>query len=220
MPTTRSGRPPLTSEAVFGTAVALADESGLPTLSMRRLAERLGVEAMSLYHHVSGKDQILDGMVDAVFAEVELPADGADWRGEMLRRSASMRAALRRHTWAVGLMESRRTPGPATLRHHDAVLGCLRSGGFSVAGAAHAFSVLDSYVYGFALQEVSLPFDGAGEDLEAIAGGIMASIGDRLPHLAELISQHALQPGYAYEEEFDIGLELVLDGLAGRRDAW
>ncbi len=131
-----------------------------------------------------------------------------------------MREVLTRHPWAVGLLESRSNPGSATLRHHDAVLGCLRSGGFSVAGAAHAFSALDSYIYGFALQEAALPFESAGADLDELAAGILEQMGDHFPHLAEMITEHALQPGYAYAEEFDIGLDLVLDGLQRRRRQW
>ena len=125
---------------------------------MRKLAQELGVEAMSLYHHVANKDDILDGIVDVVFSEIDLPTNDIDWRAAMRQRAISARQALRRHPWATGLMESRSTPGPATLRHHDAVLGILRNAGFSIELAAHAFSVLDSYVYGFALQESSLPF--------------------------------------------------------------
>ena len=213
-------REPLTREVVLEAAVSLADAEGVGALTMRRVAERLGVEAMSLYHHVPNKDAILDGMVDAVFAEVTLPSNGTDWRQEMRERAVSMREVLTRHPWAVGLLESRSNPGSATLRHHDAVLGCLRSGGFSVAGAAHAFSALDSYIYGFALQEAALPFESAGADLDELAAGILEQMGDHFPHLAEMITEHALQPGYAYAEEFDIGLDLVLDGLQRRRRQW
>ncbi|MFD1663313.1 TetR/AcrR family transcriptional regulator [Streptomyces caeni] len=212
---------PLSRQAVFRAAVDLADESGAGALTMRKLAERLGVEAMSLYHHVANKDAILDGMVDVVFGEVELPPDGLDWKAAMRRRAVSMRDALTRHPWAIGLMESRTNPGPETLRHHDAVIGSLRSGGFSIAGAAHAFSLLDSYVYGFALQEAALPFGPSGGDLEPLAEGILGAMprGD-FPHLTEMIVRHALKPGYEYAEEFGTGLDLILDGLELRRDQW
>lgn len=132
--------------------IALADRGGIASLSMRRLGVELGGEAMSLRNHVASKDDLLDGMIDGVFAEIELPTDGTDWRTAMRRRAISARQVLSRHTWATGLMESRSTPGPATLRHHDAVLGTLRKAGFSIELAAHAFSALDSYIYGFALQ--------------------------------------------------------------------
>jgi AcrR family transcriptional regulator len=213
-------RNPLSRETVLRTAVALADEAGTAAPSMRALAKRLGVEAMSLYHHFRNKDMILGGMVDLVFAEIELPSDDVDWRTAMRRRAVSMRGALMRHPWAISLMDSRTSPGPATLRHHDAVIGCLRSGGFSIVGAAHAFSVLDSYVYGFTLQELSLPVKSS-VDLENVAGSLLEQIPrDEFPHLAEMILGRALKPGYAYTEEFDIGLDLILDGLQRRRESW
>jgi AcrR family transcriptional regulator len=211
-------RTPLSKDLVLRTAVALADEAGAP--SMRKLAEELGVEAMSLYHHFRNKDVLLDGMVDHVFAEIDLPTDDVDWRTAMRRRAASMRDALIRHPWAISLMDSRKNPGPATLRHHDAVIGCLRSGGFTISGAAHAFSVLDSYVYGFTLQELGLPFTSSG-DLEDVAGSILEELPrDEFPHLTEMIVDRAMKPGYAYAEEFDVGLDLILDGLRRQRESW
>ncbi|ARP73072.1 TetR family transcriptional regulator [Streptomyces pluripotens] len=212
---------PLSRQSVLRAAVDLADEAGVGALTMRRLAERLGVEAMSLYHHVANKEAILDGMVDAVFDEVDLPPAGLDWKAAMRQRAVSMRAALARHPWAIGLMESRANPGPGTLRHHDAVIGALRSGGFGVAGAAHAFSVLDSYVYGFALQETSLPFESSGGDLDELAEAVLGTMspGD-FPHLTEMIVGHTMKPGYAYADEFAIGLDLILDGLELRRALW
>lgn len=212
-------RPQLSREKVLRAAVAMADEAGGDVPSTRRLAERLGVRAMALYHHFRNKDELLDGMVDLVFAEVELPADGADWPTAMRRRAASMREALIRHRWAIGLMDSRTGPGPATLRHHNAVIGCLRAGGFTIAGAAHAFSALDSYIYGFVLQEVALPFGSAAE-LEVVAEGMMERMpADEFPHLRAMVG-HALKPGYAYADEFDIGLDLVIDGLERYRERW
>ncbi|MFV2196742.1 TetR/AcrR family transcriptional regulator [Nocardiopsis sp. LOL_012] len=211
-------RDPLSEEAVLRTAVAMADESGAGVPSMRGLAKRLGVEAMSLYHHVRNKEAVLDGMVDLVFDEIELPPEGADWQEAMWRRAASVHGALLRHRWAVGLMDSRTSPGPATLRHHDAVIGCLRSNGFSTAGAAHALSVLDGYVYGFTLQELSLPF-ASPEEFEDVAGSMAQRVSrEEFPHLAEMIADRAV--GYDYSEEFGIGLDLILDGLSRRREHW
>ncbi|MEV6924301.1 TetR/AcrR family transcriptional regulator [Dactylosporangium sp. NPDC051485] len=210
----------LSKELVLRTAVAMADEAGTGAPSMRRLAERLGVEAMSLYHHFRNKDVILDSMIDLVFGEIELPSDDVDWRTAMRRRAVSMRDALTRHPWAIRLMDSRTNPGHATLRHHNAAIGCLRAGGFSIAGAAHAFSVLDSYIYGFTLQELSLPFTSSA-DLEDVAGSILQQLPrDEFPHLTEMIADRALKPGYAYTEEFDIGLDLILDGLQRQRGRW
>ena len=206
-------RTPLTRQRVLRAAVALADRGGVGALSMRKLAQELGVEAMSLYHHVANKDDILDGIVDVVFGEIELPTGEAGWEAAMRRRSVSAREALRRHPWATGLMESRRTPGPANIRHHDAVLGVLRNAGFPVELAAHAYSLLDSYIYGFALQEASLPFHTPEETAE-VAQEIMAVFpADDYPHLAEIATEHVLQPGYDYGEEFLYGLDLILDGL-------
>ena len=205
----RPARPPLSKERVVTTAITLADEKGSAGVTMRAIAGQLGVEAMSLYNHVAGRDGILDGMVDAVFAEIELPDPRADWRTAMRNRAASARAALLRHPWAVGLMDSRTHPGLATVRHHDAVLGVLRAGGFSVRRAAHAFSLIDSYVYGFVLQELSLP-----ADLDEVAEGIQRDLpADEFPHLTEQITEQARQPGYDYTMEFDFGLDLILDAL-------
>lgn len=208
-----SKRAPLSLDLIVRTAVDVADEGGVASITMRGLAARLGVQAMSLYHHVASKDALLDAMVDHVFAQIELPVDGSDWRTALRRRSASARDALRRHPWAVGLMDSRANPGPATLRHHDAVVGRFRRAGFSVPFTAHAVSVLDSYVYGFVLQEASLPFDGP-DAAQEVASAIQASMPEgAYPHLAELARLHVLQPGYAFADEFEIGLDLVLDGL-------
>lgn len=219
-PTDTTRRNPLSREKVLQTAVALADESGTGVPSMRVLAKRLGVEAMSLYHHFRNKSVLLDGMVDSVFAEVELPPDDTDWRTAMRRRSASMHNALTRHPWAIALMDSRTSPGRATLRHHDAVLGCLRSAGFTVAGTAHAISVLDGYIYGFTLQQLSLPFQPP-TDLESVGTAILEDLPhDEFPHLAEMIAELALQPGYTYTQEFDRGLDLILDGLEHERAHW
>ena len=211
-PGTASPRPPLTRQRVLEAALALADRGGIESLSMRKLAQELGVEAMSLYHHVANKDENLDGLVDIVFGEIALPS-GPDWRSAMRQRAVSAREALRRHPWATPLMESRATPGPANLGHHDAVLGVLRGAGFPVELTAHAYSLLDAYIYGFALQEASLPFSTPEETAE-VASSIMAEMAaGAYPHLTELTVEHVLQPGYDYGDEFRFGLELLLDGL-------
>jgi AcrR family transcriptional regulator len=206
-------RAPLTRERVLAAAIDLADRDGIASLSMRKLAQELGVEAMSLYHHVANKDAILDGLIDLVFGEIDLPMGEADWKAAMRRRAISAREVLRRHPWATGLMESRSTPGPATLRHHDAVLGILRNAGFPLELAAHAYSLLDSYIYGFALQETSLPFNTPEETAE-VAQAMMAEFpADAYPHLTEIAVEHVLQPGYSYASEYLFGLDLILDGL-------
>ncbi|WP_030547831.1 TetR/AcrR family transcriptional regulator [Streptomyces albus] len=209
----RGRRGTLSRGLVIRTAMAVADEKGSAALTMRAVAGSLGVEAMSLYHHVAGREDLLDGMVDAVFEEIDLPPRGTDWKSAMRRRAVSARAALRRHPWAVPLMDSRTRPGPATLRHHDTVIGLLRAGGFSVPMAAHAVSLIDSYLYGFVLQELSLPFSDSAE-LDEVAGAILREMpADAYPHLTELATEHALKPGYSYADEFDFGLTLILDAL-------
>ncbi|MGW7357180.1 TetR/AcrR family transcriptional regulator [Streptomyces sp. NPDC054802] len=208
-----SARTPLSRERVIRAAMAVADEKGTAALTMRAIAGPLGVEAMSLYHHVAGREDVLDGMVDAVFGAIDLPSRDTDWRSAMRRRATSARAVLRSHPWAVALMDSRTRPGPMTLRHHDAVIGALRAGGFSVPMAAHAFSLIDSYLYGFVIQEVSLPFSGSAE-LEEVAGALLSEMpADAYPHLTELVTEHALKPGYDYADEFTFGLTLILDAL-------
>src|SRR5256714_7823371 len=214
----RAPRTRLSRERVLRAAVALTDESGLEALSMRKLGEAVGVEAMSLYNHVANKGDARDAMVDLVFSEIDLPAGGADWKMSMRQRAISARQVLARHPWAIGLMESRASPGPATLRHHDAVIGSLRRGGFSIEMAAHAYSVLDSYIYGFALQEASLPFDTAEETAEVAEMIFKRLPPDEYPYLTELTVEHVLQPGYDYGNEYEFGLDLILDGLERARD--
>ena len=210
---TSEPRVPLSRDRVLLSAVAIADRDGLESLTMRRLAESLGVEAMSLYYHVDNKDDILDGMVDIAFAEIDMPSDVPEWIDAMRRRANSVRDVLKRHPWAIKLMQSRTNPGPATLEHHDAVLGMLRTSGFGIEMTAHAISVMDAYIYGFVLQEMSLPFD-TFEEVEEIAGAILEAFPtDAYPHLAELTVEHVLQPGYAYSNEFAFGLDMILDGL-------
>jgi AcrR family transcriptional regulator len=212
--TRRRRRAPLTRERVLHAALALADEGGHEALSMRNLGKQLGVEAMSLYNHVANKEDILDGLIDLVFAELEVPSPGADdWKGAMRRRAISVREALNRHRWAVGLMEGRLNPGPASLRSHDAMMGCLREAGFPFRAAVHASSVLDAYIYGFALQEKHLPFD-TPEQVSEVMEIQRAHVPemDDYPYLVEVATEMA-KAGYDYATEFEFGLDLILDGL-------
>ena len=213
----RRSRVPLSKQRVLRAAVKHADGAGVAALTMRKLAGTLGVEAMSLYYYVADKDELLDGMVDLVFGEIDLPPWEADWKAAMRQRAISARDALTRHPWAIGVMESRANPGPATLRHHDAVIGNLRQAGFSIALAAHAFSVIDSYVYGVALQALNLPFQ-TSKELGQLAKAMLRQMpADQYPNLTEMIVDHALQPGYSYADEFEYGLDLILDGLERAR---
>ena len=211
------------------TAVALARRDGLESLTMRRLADELGAGAMTLYHYVPNKEKLLDGMVDLVFGEIELPTTEVDWKTALRRRALSTREALNRHRWAVGLMESRTTPGPASLRLHDAVLGCLREAGFSIEMTIQAYSVQDAYIYGFALQEKSIPFDDA-EGAAAVAEAQyreydeleeerqLGELADAFPYLAEVVAGHVAKVGYDFATAFEYGLDLILDALERRRD--
>ncbi len=214
----QADRPRLSRDRVIAAGVALADESGIGALSMRKLGERLGVEAMSLYKHVGNKDDLLDGMVDGVFAEFELPSGQPEWRAALRHRAVSVRAALTRHPWAVPMMQSRSNPGPHTLSHLDALIGLLRDAGFSVVLTAHALSVVDAYVYGFAMQERALPFDTEERSTELIEQILAAMPVDRWPHLVEFSREHVLKPGYDYGKEFEWGLDVVLDGLQRAQD--
>lgn len=214
----RTRREPVTRGRALTAAIALADADGIEALTMRKLAQALDVEAMSLYHHVANKNDILDGMVDAIFTEIELPSNG-DWAAAMRGRAHSLRATLLRHPWAIGIMESRSAPGPATLRHHDTVIGCCRAAGFSVEMSAHAFSLLDSYIFGFVLQEVNLPFNDNDDLVEVLDAMVPANFAQEYPHFAELTSEHVLKKGYSYGDEFEFGLGLIIDGLQRRAAA-
>ena len=213
-----AGRVPLSRERVLRGAVAVADGAGLGALTMRSLASELGVRPMSLYHYVASKDEILDGIVDLVFSEIELPSENGDWKCAMRARAVSTRQALSRHPWAITLMQSRISSGPSTLRHHDAVIGTLRDAGFSIIQTAHAFSLIDSYIYGFAQQEASLPFQ-AGEVTAEMAEMFMRQMSPReYPRLTEFAVEHVLKPDYDYGQEFEFGLDLILDGLERDRE--
>ena len=208
-----SARPRLTAERVLDGAVALADEIGIDAFTIRKLADVLDVKPMTIYHHLPNKEAIIDGMVDRVFAEIDLPPADLDWKDAIRHRTASAREALARHPWATPLMDSRTSPGPATLTHHDAVLGCLRRAGFSWAMTGHAYALVDAYLYGFALQEANLPATG-GEEMAELAEELIEPLpADVYPHLAGFVSQHVLAPGYDFGAEFAFGLRLILDGL-------
>lgn len=206
-------RSTLNRERVLEAAIELADEIGIDSLTIRKLAERLDVGTMTIYHHVPSKDEIVDGMVEAVFREIEKPPADLDWKTAIRRRCISARRALNHHPWAAPLMESRTAPGPANLSHHEAVLGCLRNGGLSLQMAAHAYAILDSFIYGFAFEEATLPAqdrEGFAEVAEQMAAYFPA---DQYPHLAELTFEHVLEPGYDFGDSFEFGLDLIIDGL-------
>ncbi len=206
-------REPLNRERIIDAAAAVADRGGMSAVSMRNVGKELGVEAMSLYHHVAGKEALLDALVDWIFARVELPAADDPWRGGMIRRAASARRVLTAHPWGLGLIESRSTPGPALLGHHNAVIGCLRRGGFSIMLASHAFSAIDAYVYGFALTEQTLPFDPAAATSAGDFAAEFAGMIEAYPYLAELVGALTSGRDYVFSDEFDDGLTMILDQL-------
>jgi AcrR family transcriptional regulator len=205
----------LDRERVLRGAVDVADRGGIAALTIRSLADELGVKPMTVYYYVTNKEEILDGIVDIVFSEIDLPTVGGDWRAELTERALSAREVLNKHPWAVALLESRTSPGPATLRHHDAVLGVLRAAGFSPADTAHAYALLDAFLYGHAVQEAALPFEGP-EGPAQVAPQVVESMslaGD-FPHLTEMMASYYLRPGYDFADEFEIGLDAVLDSVS------
>jgi AcrR family transcriptional regulator len=208
----KSGRRARVSrEQVLDAALELADEGGLAAVTMAGVGARLGVEAMSLYRHIGNKEEMLDGLVDRVFGEIEVPADAPDWRDALRRRALSARAALRRHPWAIGLMESRAQPGPATLGHHDAMVGILLRAGFDGRRATRVYNLLDSYIYGFALQEATLPFSSP-EEMAEMSDHMLSRMADGYPHLAR-VQRELVGAGFDYADEFEAGLDIILGAL-------
>ena len=206
-------RAPLTRQRVLEAAVTLADENGIESLTMRELGLRLGFEAMSLYNHVANKDDILDGMVDRVVSEIDLPSDAADWKEAMRLRAISAQSVFSRHPWASALIDSRESSGPERLRYFDWMIGTLREAGFSLEMAAHALSVLDSYIYGFARQALGMTSGGDAEPEEMAEAFLQAIPADDYPHLREMVVEYGMASGYDEDAEFGFGLELILDGL-------
>ncbi|WP_062289116.1 TetR/AcrR family transcriptional regulator [Demequina phytophila] len=207
-------KPRLSRERVITAAMELADRDGIESLTIRALAEDLGTKPMTIYHHVAGKEVLLDGMVDIVFSEIENPPTDLEWREALRVRCRSARVVLARHPWSVPLLESRTSPGPELLRHHEAVLATLARGGLPLPQMAHAYAVLDSFVYGFALQEANLPVQG-GEGMAEVAQEIAAAFDPgAYPNLVRLTVDHVMKPGYSFGSSFDVGLEMLLDGIA------
>jgi AcrR family transcriptional regulator len=204
-------RAPLDRERILRAAIALADADGLAALSMRKLGQRLGVEAMSLYKHVANKEEVLEGIVDLVLGDVDVAESARSWKGSMRTRALSLREVFLRHPWAVGLLEARRNLGPIALRYCDAVLGVLRRAGFSTAAAVRAFSLIDSYVYGFSIQEKSLP-SGPKESAEITERFLRQLPASEYPRLAETAA-HVMRSGFDTAREFEVGLDLLLDAL-------
>lgn len=209
---TKKSRSPLSRDRILTTAVEIADERGVVAVTMREVASRLGVEAMSLYNHVANKGEILGGMVDLVVAQLDLPTDVTDWREAMRRRAVSAHQVFGCHPWLPMLLDSNGSSGPTTLRYYDWTLGILARAGFSMDGAARAFSLLDSYIYGFGIQQMNFSAD-EGASTEEMAEAILAYIpAEEYPYLHTMAS-HAMEVGYDVDSDFEFGLEIILDGL-------
>lgn len=204
-------RMPLSAERIVNAAAAVADRGGITAVSMRSVGRQLGVEAMSLYHHIAGKDALLDALTDWVFAQIEQPRRGVSWQESVRQHAGSARAVLTAHPWSLALVENRSSPGPAVLRRHDALIGCLRLAGFPVLLTSHATSVLDAYIYGFALTERNLPFD---PDTGASEFAVEVDIPwTQYPHLTELVGELTRDGDYSFTAEFDVGLDLIIESL-------
>jgi AcrR family transcriptional regulator len=209
----------LSPERIVEAAVRVADVRGIAGVSMRNVAAELDVEAMSLYHHIADKESLLNALADWAFIQIDAPITTQPWRSEMEQRARSARQVLGSHPWALGLLSSRRSPGLALMHHHEAVLACLRASGFSLRLALHAFSVLDAYVFGFVLTEVNLPFEGA-EDAATMGNELVEVLApDAFPNMLEVIQTRVMGGSYDYGDEFEVGLRLILDGLARAKRA-
>lgn len=205
-------RTPLTRERILRAAIDLADTDGLDALSMRKLAKAVGVEAMSLYNHVANKDDLLDGIVDLVVAEIYVPRAEGDWRAELRHRATSAHEVLLRHRWATGLLGSRVNVGPAMLRYVEATLACLITAGFTYEQADRAWNALDSHIYGFTLQAINFPLDPS--EYASVATQFLPLIPtDTHPHMHALAAL-VIAGTHSGTADFTFGLELLLDGLS------
>ena len=208
----------LSRQKVIDAAMALADRDGIDSLTIRALADSLGTKPMSMYHYVDGKDAVLAAMVEAVFAEMRRPNPDVPWREALRDRCVSARDVLRTHPWAVPLLESGSAPGPESLAHHEAVLATLARAGFSLQLMAHAYAILDSFIYGFAMEEANLAVQG-GEQSPQLAEQIAAAFDPaKYPHLVRLATEHVMRPSYSFGASFEYGLDLLLDGLEHAND--
>ncbi len=211
-------RKALSKERILVAAVELADEIGVDALTIRKLATALDTAPMSIYHHLGSKDEIIDGMVEVVFSEIALPPEDLPWQAAIRVRCESARDTMRRHPWAPPLMESRVNPGPQNLGHHEAVLECLQRGGLPTHLVAHAYAILDAFIYGFSFQEAVLPWDST-EELEALADAFAeADVFGPYPSLARFTEEHVLQPGYDFGDSFGFGLDLIIGGIQRAAD--
>ncbi len=211
-------RIPLSRDRVLRAAIALADEGGIDALSMRKLADELGVKAMSLYNHVANKDAVLDGILDTAFGEIVLPTGEADWRSEVRKIGVSAHETLLRHPWASGLW-ARQKPGPARLRYGDSLLGCLRNAGFSKDLTFHAYHIIESYILGYTFQVLSFRASDEEQFASIAASFLRGELLAEYPHFTEHVQQHMEpEPGHDDVSGYELGIDLILDGLERLRD--
>ena len=215
----RQPRTPLTRERVLRAALALADAGGIESLTMRKLGQELGVEAMSLYNHVENKDDIVDGITELVLAEIEVPSDGSDWKSEIRRTAISSHDVFLRHRWACSLMMSRPKASTPRMLWMEAVLRTLREAGFSADMTHHAYHALDSHITGFTLWQVNMPFETKAELVDLAQDFLQQIPADAYPYIIEHAEQHLAPESPDGATEFEFGLELILDGLERLRDS-
>ncbi len=210
-------RIPLSRERVLSAAITLADDAGIESLSMRKLAEGLGVEAMSLYNHVANKNDLLDGIVEAVAGEIVAPSGDADWKTAIRETAISAHETLLRHPWASGLW-MKTSPGPARMRYGESLLGALRAAGFSKDLTYHAFHILESHVGGYTAQVLNFRGVDARQFEDVAARFVRGDYAAAFPHFTEHALQH-MEPRDDGVSAFELGLDLILDGLERLRDA-
>ena len=209
-------RAPLTRDRIVRAGLQLADGSGVDAVTMRRVGQELGFEAMSLYRHVTGKDDLLNGMLDVVLAEWELPSDEEPWAQAVRASALSVHAALRRHPWAARLLMSGSHLRPARLGYMDSLLGTLRRGGFDADTTYHVYHLLDGHIFGFSLWEIAYTSAEAADE-ELVARFIATVPWDDYPHLTEHRDQHMSDGAHREVSAFEVGLDLILDGLQTSR---
>lgn len=208
----------LSKERILNTALELTDQIGIESFTLRRLAAALDAGPMSIYHYFHSKEEIIDGMVEAVFEEILLPPENLEWKDAAKIRCLSAREVLCKHPWAPPLMESRRYPGPANLKHHDSMIGCFRRGGLSMELTSQAVAVVDAFLYGFALQEASLP-GGGGEEMLEMGAEMYQQVFKPYPHLSDL-TDYVLHSEYRFPSIFEKGLDLILEGFTAKKDSF
>jgi len=217
MATTREPRLPLNRERILQAALELADEGGMESLTMRKLGQVLGFEAMSLYNHVANKDDVLDGILDLVLGESEPPSPAGDWDAAIRTSAISVHEALRRHPWSCSLLMSPQRIRPARLRYMDSLLGRLREAGFSAETTYHAYHVLDGHIFGFSLWETSHTY--TAEEVSNFEAKFAQTItADAFPYLHEHAQQHFSEGPHREVRAFEFGLDLIVDGLKKIRD--